>query len=159
MAKAKRGTSTDRVPLREVYLRLVETYGSPQLAEEQLRERLNADRGSWDYLRKTGDAPDRELWKSARVNFGECSARTGYTMFFAGTDNRDDLRSTEWLGIRVSRAHVAALLPGESTECDATGYQGRVWDALDQLRDEGKQLRDCTQPQLRSLVGKRIEQP
>jgi hypothetical protein len=118
MAKADDGITTDRMLLGAAKACLVEGYGSPQIADELLREEGTAGRLPWGYLRKNGDAADDEFWHSARINFEENSARLGYTLFFVGPGvGRDDrLHSTEYLGIWVSRAHVLALLPEDSRQ-------------------------------------------
>ena len=93
--------------------------GASGLAEKLLREAGTAGRLPWGYLRKKGDAADDEFWRFARFDFKENSARVGITFFFVGPGvGRDDgLRSTEYLGIWVSRAHVLALLP-EPTDAE-----------------------------------------
>jgi hypothetical protein len=106
--------------LSEAKALLTDGYGgASELAEKLLREAGSAGRLPWGYLRKNGDAADDEFWRYARIDFKENSARVGIAFFFAGPGvGRDDgLRSTEYLGIWVSRAHVLALLP-EPTDAE-----------------------------------------
>jgi hypothetical protein len=111
-----------QVWLSEARALLAEGYGGASgLAEKLLREAGTAGRLPWGYLRKNGDAADDDFWRCARIDFKENSAHVGITFFFVGPGvGRDDgLRSTEYLGIWVSRAHVLALLP-EPTDASAS---------------------------------------
>jgi hypothetical protein len=109
-----------QVWLSEAKALLTEGYGgASRLAEKLLRDEGAAGRLPWGYLRKNGDAADDEFWRFARIDFEENSARVGITLFFVGpgVGRNDGLRSTEYLGIWVSRAHVLALLP-EPTDAE-----------------------------------------
>ena len=167
MAEANKKFST-QIWLSEAKALLAEGHGgSSRLAEKLLLDELAAGRVLWGYRLKSGDAPDRALWQSSpRVNFEESSARVGYTMFFVGPGvGRDNgLRSTEWLGLWVARAHVLALLPGPSGHrgtgdvAAREGYQAaRITRALGRLEAAGLELSDYTDAELRLLVQKQIE--
>jgi hypothetical protein len=119
---AGRDKDATQIWLSEAKALLAEGYGGASgLAEKLLREAGAAGRLPWGYLRKNGDAADDEFWRYARIDFKENSARVGITFFFVGPGvGRDDgLRSTEYLGLWVSRAHVLALLP-EPTDASAS---------------------------------------
>jgi hypothetical protein len=114
LAVAGRDKDATQIWLSEAKALLAEGYGgASRLAEKLLREEGVAGQLPWGYLRKNGDAADDEFWRFARIDFEENLARVGITFFFVGPGvGRDDgLRSTEYLGIWVSRAHVLALLP------------------------------------------------
>jgi hypothetical protein len=114
LAVVGRDKDATQIWLSEAKALLAEAYGGASgLAEKLLREEGAAGRLPWGYLRKNGDAADDEFWRYARIDFKENSARVGITFFFVGPGiGRDDgLRSTEYLGIWVSRARVLALLP------------------------------------------------
>ena len=111
--------SSTQIWLSEARALLAKGYGgASQLAEKLLREEGAAGRLPWGYLRRNGDARDDEFWRFGRINFEENSAFVGVTLFFAGPGVGHDggLRSTEYLGIWVSRAYVLALLPKEPSE-------------------------------------------
>jgi hypothetical protein len=132
--------------------------GASELAEKLLREEGTAGRLPWGYLRKKGDAADDEFWRCARIEFEENSARVGITFFWVGGGRppTDVLRSTEYLGIWVSRASVLALLP-EPNDGPGLGYQAaRVDRALDRLEAEGRKLSDSTDAELRRLALEQI---
>ena len=149
-----------RIWLSEARALLAEGLGGASgLAEKLLRDEGAAGRLPCGYLRKNGDAADDEFWRFARFDFKENSARVGITFFFVGPGvGRDDgLRSTEYLGIWVSRAHVLALLP-EPNDSAGFGYQAaRVDRALDRLEAEGRKLSDYTDAELRRLALKQIQ--
>jgi hypothetical protein len=132
--------------------------GASGLAEKLLRAEGAAGRLPWGYLRKNGDAADGEFWRFARIDIKENSARLGITLFFVGGGiaPADVSRSTEYLGIWVSRAHVLALLP-QPNEGAGLGYQAaRVDRTLDRLEAEGRKLSDYTNAELRRLVLEQI---
>jgi hypothetical protein len=127
MAEANKKPST-AIWLSEAGARLAEGHGgSSRVAEELLRDEVAADRMLWGYLKKRGDAPDGELWQSARIDLEECYAITGYDIndrVLSGTEplkwlgigtgtGRHGLWRTEWFGIWMS-PHVLALLPEDS---------------------------------------------
>jgi hypothetical protein len=116
--------------------------GASELAEKLLRAKGAAGRLPWGYLQKNGDAADDEFWRRARIDFKENSARVGFTMFWVGGGRppTDVLRSTEYLGIWVSRAHVLALLP-ESTDAEVPALSASAQWAIAtarHLRNERK---------------------
>lgn len=113
MATAGDGTNTDRVWLGDAYARLVKGWGSPQLAEKQLRK--TSDPSSWGYGGKDGDAPDHEFWPFARFNYEENSGRVGVTFIVLGDDG-EGLRSTEYYGVWLLRARLLELLPEATGE-------------------------------------------
>jgi hypothetical protein len=156
---AGRDKDATQIWLSEAMALLAEGYGgASELAEKLLREEGTAGRLPWGYLRKNGDAGDDEFWRYARINFKQNSARMGITFFFVGPGvGRDDgLRSTEYLGIWVSRAHVLALLP-EPSDGPGLGYQAaRVDRALDRLEADGRKLSDSTDAELRRLALEQI---
>ena len=140
---AGRDKDATQIWLSEAKALLAEGYGgASRLAEKLLRDEGAAGRLPWGYLRKNGAAADDEFWRFARIDFEENSARVGYTFFFAGPGiGRDDgLRSTEYLGIWVSRAHVLALLPGAPTDAEAPTTPTAQWAiaTIRHLRAEGK---------------------
>ena len=134
---------------------MAEGYGGASgLAEKLLRAEGAAGRLPWGYLRKNGDAVDDEFWRFARIEFKENSARVGHTLFFVGGGiaPTNVSRSTEYLGIWVSRAHVLALLP-QPNDGAGRGYQAaRVDRALDRLEADGRKLSDSTDAELRRLA-------
>jgi hypothetical protein len=143
LAVTGRDKGATQVWLSEAKALLTEGYGgASKLAEKLLREEGTAGRLPWGYLRKNGDAADDEFWRFARIDFEENSARVGIAFFFVGPGvGRDDgLRSTEYLGIWVSRAHVLALLP-EPTDAEVPAPSATAQWAIvttRRLRDEHK---------------------
>jgi hypothetical protein len=115
---AGRDKDATQIWLSEAKALLAEGYGgASRLAEKLLQDEGAAGRLPWGYVRKNGDAADDEFWRYARIDFEENSARVGYTFFVVGPGVGPDggTRSTEYLGIWVSRAHVLAMLPGAPT--------------------------------------------
>ena len=124
LAVTGRDKDATQVWLSEAKALLAEAYGGASgLAEKLLREEGAAGRLPWGYLKKNGDAADDEFWRYATIDFKENSAHVGITFFIAGpgigADDDGGTRSTEYLGIRVSRARVLALLP-KSVAASAT---------------------------------------
>jgi hypothetical protein len=123
LAVAGRDKDATQIWLSKAKALLAEAYGGASgLAEKLLREEGAAGRLPWGYLRKNGDAADDEFWRYARIDFKENSARVGISFFIVGPGTGPDVggtRSTEYLGIWVSRARVLALLP-ESVAASAS---------------------------------------
>jgi hypothetical protein len=139
-ALAVTGRDKDATWLSEARALLAEAYGGASgLAEKLLREEGAAGRLPWGYLRKNGDAADDEFWRYANIDFKENSARVGITFFIVGpgigADDDGGTRSTEYLGIWVSRARVLALLP-ESVAASASAQWAA--DTTRRLRDENR---------------------
>lgn len=122
MSSSTRDKDATWIWLSEAKALLAEEYGgASQLAEKLLRQAGAAGRLPIGYLRKNGDAADDEFWRHANIDFEENSASVGITFFVLGhgVGHDDGLRSTEYLGISVSRAAVLALLQGAPADADA----------------------------------------
>jgi hypothetical protein len=149
---AGRDKDATQIWLSEAKALLAEGYGGASgLAEKLLREAGAAGRLPWGYLRKNGDAADDEFWRCARIDFKENSARVGITFFFVGPGvGRDDgLRSTEYLGIWVSRAQVLALLPKSAAASASAEW---AFATTRRLRAESKIREGINQAELARLL-------
>jgi hypothetical protein len=133
MAKAGDKTST----LRAAKKLLVDGGFGPQQAEQSIREELAAGRMPVKRL-GGGDVPDREFWRSAKIDFEENSASAEVGQSLSGAL----IYGPDLDGFMVSHAHVLALLPEgarEHEEADSHTPSAR-W-----LMDEAKRMKAAGQ--------------